>query len=283
MTHQFHFEYLSKEEFTSRKNLLKEIKDGKISGVVVKEFFTVPQANTMVKNFKDERFEKFQLPFNQGATYPTVFGHVYKQAQHRPDAIAAYYENSHQFYLDFEKNFGVDASSMLQQAFEAIAGGRPVKIPTGATGSGLYAFSTFRDLNTENGEMPLHHDLNYADFSPATYHHLHNIVGISNRFAFFAMLQKPEAGGELTIFDITRTETKNQIDDLQLESITGKILHIEKDIAHTSLNMETGDLLLFDAGNIWHRVEKVRGNIHRITFGGFICFTDNEDEIYYWS
>jgi hypothetical protein len=97
------------------------------------------------------------------------------------------------------------------------------------------------------------------------------------------MLLKPESGGEMTIFDVTRTEAVKKIDDLQLESRQGEILDIEKNVDHIKLQIDEGDLLIFDGGTIWHRVEMVRGNKHRITLGGFIGFTADRKEIYYWS
>jgi hypothetical protein len=97
------------------------------------------------------------------------------------------------------------------------------------------------------------------------------------------MLQKPEAGGELTIFDVTRTKAVKKLNDLQLESRSGELLDIEKNVDNMPLQIDNGDLLIFDGGTIWHRVELVKGNKHRITLGGFIGFTKDGNEIYYWS
>ena len=42
-------------------------------------------------------------------------------------------------------------------------------------------------------------------------------------------------------------------------------------------------MILFQGGNIWHRVETVRGNKPRITLGGFGGTSLNKEKIYYWS
>lgn len=283
MTHNFKFDYISREDFFSRPDLLRQIKDGEISGVIVKDFFSPDQVKTIVENYQLDKTVKVEMPLNQGVTYPTVFAHVRKETGDDEQAITNYFAKCKEFRSDFQKNFGVDAAQMIHQAFEATSGGRPVHVPVGVTGSGLYPFATFRDLNPDTGEMTLHCGLYFYELFPEFYKHLHTIVSTTNQLSYFALLQKPEAGGELTIFDVTRTEATKKIDDLQLESKKGEILHIEKNVANMPLQIEPGDLLIFDGGTIWHRVEIVKGKKHRITLGGFMGFTDNGNEIYYWS
>jgi hypothetical protein len=283
MTHNFKFNYIRVKEFFAQPDLLRRIKDGELSGVIVKNFFNREQVDAILENYLLDKKAKTEMPLNQGVTYPTVFAHVKNETGDDEQAITNYFNRCEEFRSEFLKNFGADAAQMLHQAFTATSGGRPVKVPTGVNGTGLYPFATFRDLNPDTGEMTLHCGLYFYEFFPDVYKHLHTIVGTNNQLSYFTMLQKPEAGGELTIFDVTRTEATQKIDDLQLESKQGEILNIEKNVANMPLQIEEGDLLIFDGGTIWHRVEIVRGKKHRITLGGFIGFTNNESEIYYWS
>lgn len=283
MKNQFQFNYISTQDFLSQSDLLRQIKDGEITGVIVKNFFSSEQVATLRNHYLQNDLVRAQLPLNQGVTYPTVFAHVQKLTGNTEPGITNYFLDCEQYCNTFEKEFGVNAPAMIQEAFEATSGGRKVSVPKGVTDKGLYPFCTFRDLNPGTGEMTLHCGLYFYYMFPEFYKHLHSIVGDDNQLSFFSLLEKPEAGGELTIFDVTRAEAVKKIDDQQLESKQGEILHIEKNVESIALKIEEGDLLIFDGGTIWHRVELVQGNKHRITFGGFMGFTKDGNEIYYWS
>lgn len=283
MKHNFQFDYISKEEFFSKKDLLKQIKDGELSGVIVKNFFDREQLDEILAKYWENKTEKMQLPDNQGTTYPTVFAHVLHETGGAEEGINKYFNKCAAFRDEFGGNFGIDAAKLFQEAFEAISGGRPVKVPHGVHGEGIYPFATFRDLNPNTGEMTLHSGLHFYYTFPEFYKHLHTIVGDNNQLSYFTLLQKPEAGGELTIYDIVQDEIGKKIDDLQIEHKNGTLLHIEKNLPNMKLKLEDGDLLIFDGGTIWHRVEMVKGDKHRITLGGFMGFTKDEKEIYYWS
>jgi hypothetical protein len=283
MNNKFNFQTITKEDFISRKDLLREIKDGEISGVIVKDFFSKSDLNTLVHNYLTADLKSSNLPLNQGITYPTVFAHVRKETNDDPVAIKNYFLNCEQFRNNFKEDFKVDAAGIIQQAFESVSGGRHIEPAIGIDNNGRYPFATFRNLNPDTGEMTLHCGLYFYELVPEFYKHLHTIVGNDNQLSYFVLLQKPEIGGEMTIFDVTREEAIKKIDDLQLESKKGEILHIEKNVDHIHLTIEDGDLLVFDGGTIWHRIEIVKGNKNRITLGGFIGFTKDNNAIYYWS
>jgi hypothetical protein len=283
MKNKFNFLTISKTDFLSRKDLLRQIKDGEVSGVIVKEFFSKPEVETLVNSYLSNDLKRSQLPLNQGVTYPTVFAHVQKETGNTEPGISNYFLACEHYKADFKNRFGVDAPHYIQSAFEATSGGRPVRLPAGVTAKGIYPFSTFRELNPGTGEMTLHCGLYFYYMFPEFYKHLHSIVADNNQLSFFSLLRKPQFGGELTIFDITRKDAVKKIDDLQLESLTGEVLHIEQNVENFKLKIEEGDFLIFDGGTIWHRVELVQGETHRITFGGFLGFTNDNQEIYYWS
>ena len=53
--------------------------------------------------------------------------------------------------------------------------------------------------------------------------------------------------------------------------------------APTKVALAIGDLIIFDAGRIWHRVSEVQGTTPRLTIGGFICFSQDDHTVYYFS
>jgi hypothetical protein len=75
------------------------------------------------------------------------------------------------------------------------------------------------------------------------------------------------------------------MEDNEIIQPDGSKMYVEnnKDIIKDKIKPKKGDMILFQGGNIWHRVETVRGNIPRITFGGFIGISIDKTKFYYWS
>ena len=44
-----------------------------------------------------------------------------------------------------------------------------------------------------------------------------------------------------------------------------------------------GDLLIFNGGSIWHKVEEIKGKSDRITFAGFLDMNKDKTKWIYWS
>ena len=156
MKNNFRFDYINIEQFLAQPNLLHDIKEGKLSGVIVKQFFNANEVATILKNYWADTTVKIEMPLNQGVTYPTVFAHVRKETGDDEKAIAQYFSNCEIFRTNFEQKFGVNAAQRIHDAFQSTSGERPVKVPHGVNGTGLYPFVTFRDLNPDTGEMTLH-------------------------------------------------------------------------------------------------------------------------------
>lgn len=80
------------------------------------------------------------------------------------------------------------------------------------------------------------------------------------------MIQKPEKGGEFIIYDEYWTGLENVDQQRSLLSdskiSTQKTKHI--------ISLDAGDMLIFEAGRTWHRVNEVGGERARITAGGFM-------------
>tara|TARA_B110000037_G_C17118308_1_gene504712 strand:+ start:2967 stop:3140 length:174 start_codon:yes stop_codon:yes gene_type:complete len=54
-------------------------------------------------------------------------------------------------------------------------------------------------------------------------------------------------------------------------------------IKTVKIKPKKGDMIIFQGGEIWHRVELVKGKKSRYTIGGFMGFSLDDKEIIYWS
>lgn len=97
------------------------------------------------------------------------------------------------------------------------------------------------------------------------------------------MLQSPEIGGELEVYDFVWNDTpKHIVGGMNVVEKKKERENILLNKKSKKLNLEKGDFLLFDGGRIWHQVRPVLGPINRITVGGFTALSKNQREVYYW-
>jgi hypothetical protein len=138
-----------------------------------------------------------------------------------------------------------------------------------------YISSTIRFLQPGHGGIKPHTELLHYELFD-TCKHLATILDLSNEISMFCVLQKPESGGKLRIYNCTFRETESiSYPDLRYPYVLNA--------DYTDIDPEPGDLVLFGGGQRWHCITEIKGNKDRITIGGFICFNKAHDKIFYWS
>ena len=108
---------------------------------------------------------------------------------------------------------------------------------------------------------------------------------MDDQLSYFVVLQQPDAGGELTIYDMLWDKVKRKESPENNEFViddNDKPIYV-KDVRSFAVKPQSGDILVFSGGPIWHRVEDIEGSVPRITFGGFLNFSNDNEEVYYWS
>jgi hapalindole-type alkaloid chlorinase len=110
-------------------------------------------------------------------------------------------------------------------------------------------------------------------------------VDVFDQLSFYFMLQKPEQGGELSLFDLEWQEGQSKASlyenhDVRLPDISVHTIYKEE---AQIIDPQPGDLVIFAAGQIWHRVEEVLGNKERMTLGGFAAYSYDKLTVYHWS
>ena len=100
------------------------------------------------------------------------------------------------------------------------------------------------------------------------------------------MLQPSDKGGELTLYNLRWNDVKIRLSgDTVLVDEKGKKYDLlnKKQVPRISIAPQAGDMIVFSGGQIWHKVEFVKGTTNRITLGGFLSFTKDEKGLYIWS
>ncbi|PSR13482.1 MAG: hypothetical protein DA408_10690 [Bacteroidetes bacterium] len=287
------FHELAKEELVAQyPNALHDLYTGKEDGFLVKGVLSPEQVAAILANFQ-QVLDDEPAYTNVGFTYPTIFAEFSNRILKLPAAekaagISAYFAKNDHFSTTFKDRFGVGLPQLLNDLFQQIGGGRKVRVPKGMEDQGHYPFATFRYLVPATGMMAVHCGNYFQDAFLKVYQHLSSIVKVKNQMSFFIVLQAAEAGGELSVFNFRWKDGQSKInpsEDREIYLPNGKAYFIDEDkgMQKIMLKPQAGDMILFQGGSIWHRVEPVRGQQNRITFGGFMGFSEDEGTLYYWS
>ena len=135
------------------------------------------------------------------------------------------------------------------------------------------------------GKVDIHHHVENQAIPhyPVFFGELNKLIEVMNQLSFVLMIQKPTSGGEIILFkDRWQGTEKIESQRARLDNLDNNNL-IEEEIEN-KLSLEEGDLLIFPAGETWHKVSEVFGDIPRITLGGFMGKLKTDSYSYgFWS
>lgn len=287
------FKTLDKEEIIEKHpNALIDLLDGTSHGFLIKNFISKDEVDTILSNFH-KVLNANVANVGEGFTYPPVFAEASAKINEleedkREQAIYEYFKSNVDFRNSFNTEFGVNIPDKIDDLFSKISNNRPVSPPPGLNGKGSYPFGTYRFLKPEKGIMSVHCGNYFQDEFLDFYKELSSKVMVEDQLSYFILLNKAEIGGELSIFNLRwedgQTKPSARFDDYVILP-DGTKLDTDNDpsMRKMKISPEPGDMILFQGGNIWHRVERVFGKENRITFGGFIGFSYDKKEVFYWS
>lgn len=259
---------------------LVQLKEKAIDGLLITQFISAAEAESVVASYRSAT-EK--MSFEKGVlTYPVVFTRLFDNYQLCDDRYSAYKKVLPDFYAHIKKSAATPrVISALNTVFSALLNkdGRPVS-----------AFEkrekispvSFRELPPGSGEFQIHYEdltfIFHAEIFEACQIPFHDMM----RMSYFIMLQPPEEGGELECFDFpARIERQQIIDNDTVYDDHLGIIHINSlpSEKRATINPDQGDIFIFHASSLWHRVNRIKGSRSRITLGGFLFLSDQRQEI----
>jgi hypothetical protein len=271
---------------------LYDLYNSKKHGFLIKNFLNHEEINIIQKYAHDNKTREIaNTPV--GYTYPMIFQEFSLRNNNlKPEELklnaALYFEKNKQFNENFYNETKVDLFGKLNLLFDNLSGGRKIKVPVGFNNIGNYLFGNFRHLHPKGGLMTVHCGNYFGKNFETVYTHLVEKIKVVNQMSYFVMIQKPDIGGELSIFNLRWVDgqgKKGFSEDEEVILSNGATIKVDKHpkIKRFPMIPEPGDMILFQGGNIWHRVEKVFGSKERITFGGFMGIDKDESTFYYWT
>jgi hypothetical protein len=269
-------------EIETNGNLVSRIKSNDIAGFIVKNVFTQHEVeglkNFLLEGMKEEEF----MPTPSGKIFPAPFAVISDTEKQ----LEMYYEKLGQFDAHKNNNPLVKKlSETLDKFFKAVAGNYRVSIPINKVKDKKVAPGTFRLFYPGKGGLHVHCGNLFQAQSMFYYSLIKNDIDMNDQLSYFVVIQQSEKGGELTIYDMLWDKVKRKESPENNEFVIddeGKHIYVNT-LKSFAVKPKPGDILVFSGGPIWHRVEDIKGESPRITFGGFLNFSKDNKELYYWS
>ncbi len=280
-----HFPHVKVEELSAYPDGLSDIQTGKTHGFLIRGVFSADEADKLVEEFykvDDDRFEHNK----NGRNIPKPFASVSLNSEPGGE-IDPYFAAAGAFWDNFPEKFGIDFSDRVKKVFEKISGGRPVGVPQEPNKNISFSPAQMREMYAGKGGIYVHCGKYFRDRFSSFYTYLKDVSIVDEQISYFVMLQPPDSGGELTVYDILYNNVKQKNEEWDNKIVIaddGTAIDLEdpKGVRRRKLRPGKGDMIVFDGGNIWHRVEDPEGSKNRVTAGGFMTFSHDNSKVYFW-
>jgi hypothetical protein len=255
--------------------------DVKNTAFVIRNFLNKEDINSVVNKIEEIKYKSYELHNNYGFTYPPTI-YVLDNIQ-KEYLESKYYSYTKNIIENSKSEFGVQLTGSIINFYSKFFCKNEVLFVKNECLSNKY-FSpiSLRYLYPKSGEMTLHCEKNLQQFSKYFYKNSIHQINSNIVYSFFIMINKPDIGGTFTIYDLELNDVIEKLSDTEIKLKDNKIVNINH-VKSSQINLENGDMILFNGGNLWHRTELNIGNIPRITLGGFLASSINEDALYCWS
>lgn len=253
---------------------LKDVYNRKIDGIILQNVVSPEALREAVA-----KIEAWQTDIIEYSDFGKVYGKTLIGSQ--PD-LEFFLSQTDSYNEELARIFGKSFQSIVEPLIEQMGGGREVMTPE-VEGRGRYKPCTIRYIDPGKKEMRAHVGNEFITGLPQC-EHIANMVHLNDQLSYFMLMQKPDEGGELVLYDLTWEQSpQDMIEDQAFRRIPEYRKKVLRKYARQNLVMEPGEMLLFHGGRIWHRVDPVQGSQPRITIGGFVAFARDDKRIYYWS
>ena len=261
--------------------LIASIKNHQVDGCVIRDIFSeaeIDEVKQIILSLPEEQL----MITSSGKLFPAPFATV----SNSDDMLRLYFDKLDLLYSLAQKHPVVKAMlTRVEKVFREVGKNYEVSIPVNKIRKAHVAPGNFRMFMPDWGGLHVHCGNLFQVQSEHYYSLIENDIDKNDQLSYFVVMQNSESGGELTIYDMLWDNVKSKASPEENNYVideAGRDLYL-KDVRSFSVRPKVGDILIFAGGPIWHRVENIKGTIPRITFGGFLNFSKDEKELFYWS
>lgn len=277
----FNFFEVPFDKLSESGDLIRKLKNGEVHGFVLKNLFSKEEISEILRAIERPLQEKAMVtPY--GKMFPAPFAIITNST----DRLNAYYESVNAIHELMERVPVVKlVRERVENFFKTVGKDFKVSVPINKTKKLPVSEGSFRVFYKDKGALFVHCGNLFQQQSEFYYSQLANDIDMNDQLSFFFSLQNTEVGGELTIYKMLWKDVVGKATPEENESVIdakGNTIYL-KDVEQFSVKPQPGDILVFAGGPIWHRVEDIKGETPRITYGGFVNFSPDGRELFYWS
>lgn len=247
-------------------NYLDDIILSKLDGLIIRNVLDVNTISMINDNIKST---------NQHI-YIKQFGNVLGDVLHNAKDHVTYFKHSNEFNDMLNSIFGQNFISWYESFLIQLNPSKKTE---------LAKIDNIKMLSANIKIM----DKAYKSLEPHTELSLYNEVPmldiVKKNFdteeilSFFLQLNTPKLGGELILYNFRYSQ--NYLNSLPIHhKLINMYLRV---IKSKKIHIQSGDAILFNAGRIWHSINKIKSDDSRITLQNFISMSKTKDKYLNWT
>lgn len=258
-------------ESSSHAGMISRILRREEDGMTVTGVFTPEEAARACERLDQETEGRTASPIGWVLGMP--LGEVGPESQDRN----AYFDDSDRARAIYREALGVDPEARIAEALDPMAGDLRCGLAT--EGDREYNPGHMRWFLPGNGGLRAHAGNEFGEvLKRGAMSHLAETTRIVDHLSYFVVLQKPEIGGSLSVYDLLWDPESS---DDSWENGEREDAYFDG-LPRLKVDPEPGDLVVFGGGFRWHRIEPVLGPIPRMTYGGFCAPSVDGTALQFW-
>lgn len=271
-------------DIAENSNRIDDLYNRKADGYLIKNILSESEIKELIDLFESLDKSKAVSSGKRNFIIPRAFSQIQNENEFDFGLLDSYLTDAQWLLEEMKKNLSFDIQERVVRAISRMQGGIQVTIPEYKT-DGVnrpFTFATYRFLSPSEGGMHIHCGSMFREIYPNFYKQLDKMVNFDGQLSYFLMLQRPEKGGKLRLFNAEWKDYKVHRDDRGFIGADGHVQSMEETTTQ-DIDPMPGDLLMFVGGDIWHEVTRPEQGLPRITLGGFLAYSNTRDQIYIWS
>ncbi len=172
--------------------------------------------------------------------------------------------------------FGFDLQERISAILGTMSGDYSIEVPE--EGGRAYNPGTARWYLPGQGGLYPHVGNEFVEQNEhGALTHLLTVNQVRDWMSWFMVLQRPDSGGTLTVYDLLHQDRPASIDEQGVRD------ELFSELGSVTFDPEPGEMIVFCGGWRYHRVEDIGGTRPRITYGGFMRPGRDQTSIHMWA
>ncbi len=266
-----------------RSTWLDETIEKKIDGFIIRNVLSndlIVQTTNQFNEVPDDI--KVLLPNGEGAVYPLPYSMA-----HSESLTKKYFSSVKAAKPYIQKKLSICPQHFVRDNLSKYTQKKIEIIPN--MDDHEFSGLNLRKLKPDSTGISIHCENSFLhQLNPPFREHLENKLELFNQLSFFFVVKKNDESGDIVLYDKewdnfkvkheNFTDKEQKSDDLVFFKLNNA-----KNVQSQNVKLQSGDLFIFRAGQIWHRVKNIKNCGDRITMGGFLSKSKKNDSIYFWA